>query len=83
MKPTTLSQAIDRNARVILRGHNRSYAPGDTAFFLELPIHGPYFDTPPGGRKLRPVVWRDGQWEKIDCLYMATALPGDIVTILE
>lgn len=83
MKPTTLVQAIGRGAKIILRGFNRAYAPGDTAFKLELPIHGPYFDGPPGSRKLQPVVWIDGRWERQRCLYRATICHDEIVTVVE
>ena len=65
MQPTTLRAAIEGGATVILRGHGRAYAPGDTAFrFCAVENRPSKFD-PPGARgwlRFVPVTWRDDGW---------------------
>lgn len=60
MKPTTLAAALAAGATVILRGHGRAYAPGDTAF--RLVERRSRFDPPGLVAYLAPVRWHNDEW---------------------
>lgn len=83
MKPTTLAAAVAAGATVILRGHGRAYAPGDTAF--RLVERRCKYDPPGLFAYLAPVSWRDDGWRAPPGWRgPLAAMSGDeIVTVLE
>ena len=85
MKPKTLAAAVAAGASVILRGHGRAYAPGDTAYrVVSLPERG--LDPADVGGFLMPVVWRDGRGWVVASTYNGRpeGLPAaELVTVLD
>ena len=83
MKPTTLRAAVAAGATVILRGHNRAYSPGATAF--RLAGSRCLYDPPGLAAYFTPVVWRDDGWRAPNDWRGPYAAFGDdeIVTVLE
>jgi hypothetical protein len=89
MKPATMKQACNSGARIVLRGHNRAYAPGDIAFEIE---RGHAGLLPSGGAigtvRTWPVVFDSSgglarPWRPIGARYPTPIDGGELVTILE